>query len=73
MPTFTIAHLGLRRVPQWLKCRMLAERRPLCLSEVEQEEERCLEAMKHWHDPAERHGTVCRRSHSRLDNTPASG
>jgi hypothetical protein len=72
MPTFTIAHLEWRRLPQWLKSRILAER-PLCLSEVEQEEERCLHAMVHWHDPAERHGAVCRRSHTRLDDNPASG
>jgi hypothetical protein len=72
VPKFTIVHLELGRLPQWLKTCIPAGTRPPCLSEVEREEERCLEAMLHWRDPArplESH----RRSHTRVDDNPASG
>ena len=45
------------------------------VTEIEQEEEYCLEAMLHWHDPAERLRTLRRRRHSHtlVDDNPASG
>jgi hypothetical protein len=48
--------------------------RPLRLTEIEQDEERCLEAMLHWHDPVERLWAL-RRSHTHtlVDDNPASG
>jgi len=39
----------------------------------EQGEERCLGAMLHWRDPVERLRTLRRRSHTLVDDNPASG
>ena len=46
---------------------------PLRLTEVEQDEERCLGAMLHWRDPVERLKTLRRRSHTLVDDNSASG
>jgi hypothetical protein len=43
------------------------------LTEVEQDEARCLEAMLHWRDPSERSRTLHRRDHTLVDDNPASG
>jgi hypothetical protein len=54
MPMFTIIALG-----PWRK--ILDKFRPLSLTEIEQCEGHCLEAMLHWQDPAERLKTLrCR-------------
>ena len=68
MPTFTIIALEL-----WRK--ILDRVRPLHLSEIEQPENRCLEAMLHWHDPTERLKALrCRHwRHTLADDNPASG
>jgi hypothetical protein len=60
-----------RSPPRWRKT--LAYTRQLRLTEVEQDEERCLEAMLHWHDPVERLRTLRRRRHTLVDDNPASG
>jgi hypothetical protein len=75
MPKFTILAQELRRLPQWWKVDILVRMRPLHLTEVEQEEERCLEAMSHWHDPDERLRRFCCRAHAHtlVDDNPASG
>jgi hypothetical protein len=68
---FTIVGRKPRALQSWPK--LLLRIRPLHLSEIEQEEERCLEAMLHWHDQAERLRTLRRRSHTLVDDNPASG
>jgi len=47
--------------------------RPHCLSELEQDEERCLEAMHHWHSPIERSRALHCRRHALVDDNPTSG
>ncbi len=73
VPKFTIVHVEFERLPEWLRSCIPAGTRPVCLSEVEQEEEHCLEAMLHWRDPAGRRGSLRRRCHTRVDDNPASG
>jgi hypothetical protein len=74
-PMFTIVGHRPRAPPEWFKVSVFVRSRPLCLSEVEQEEEHCLEAMLHWHDPEERLRTIrCRRhTHTLIDDNPATG
>jgi hypothetical protein len=74
-PMFTIIANGPWRLPEWRKTGMLDRLRPLRVTEIEQDEERCLEAMLHWHDPTERLRTLrCRCSrHTLVDDNPASG
>jgi hypothetical protein len=45
------------------------------VTEIEQEEAHCLDAMLHWHDPEQRLRTVrCRcHTHTLVDDNPASG
>jgi hypothetical protein len=73
MPKFTINVPEWRRLPEWCKTAILARSRLLYLSEVEQEEERCLEGMLHWHDPVERLRTLRCRRRALVDDNPASG
>jgi hypothetical protein len=75
MPKFTTIAYEWRRLPEWRKTDIFARLRPLPLSEIEQEEARCLEAMLHWHDPVERLRTLRRHGHSHtlVDDNPASG
>jgi hypothetical protein len=74
MPMFTIIAHGSSRLPLWGRTDILLRLRPLRLTETEQDEERCLEAMLHWHDPVERLRAL-RRSHTHtlVDDNPASG
>jgi hypothetical protein len=73
MPMFTIVSYMPRPPPEWRKVNIFARMRPLRLTEVEQDEERCLGAMLHWRDPVERLKTLRRRSHTLVDDNPASG
>ena len=75
MPKFTIVAHELRRLPGWWRVDVLVRMRPLRLTEVEQDEEHCLEAMSHWHDPDERLRRLCCRAHEHtlVDDNPASG
>jgi hypothetical protein len=70
---FRIGH-SPRPPPEWFKVNIFARPRPACLSEIEEEEEHCLEAMLHWHDPSERLRHVHRcHTHTLVDDNPASG
>ena len=73
MPMFTIVGHRWRRLSEWRKIDIFA--RPRRLTEVEQDEERRLEAMLHWHDPEERLRTLRRRCHAHtlVDDNPTSG
>ena len=73
MPMFTIVSYMPRPPPEWRKVNIIARMRPLRLTEVEQDEERCLEAMLHWHDPIERLRALRSRGHTLVDDNPASG
>ena len=68
MPKFTILHIRPWR-------NVLGRFRPLPLMGIEQCEDRCLEAMLHWHDPSERLRALrCRGGrHTLADDNPASG
>jgi hypothetical protein len=57
----------------WRKIDFFVRLRPRLLPELEQEEERCLEAMLHWHDPVERSRTLRCRRHTLVDDNPTSG
>ena len=72
-PMFTIVGLKPRPQASWRKVDIFARLRPLRLTEVEQDEERCLEAMLHWHDPIERLRALRSRGHTLVDDNPASG
>lgn len=72
MPKFTINAPAWRRLPKWCKT-AIARSRQLYVSEIEQEEERCLEGMLHWHDPVERVRTLRCRQRALVDDNPASG
>jgi hypothetical protein len=72
MPMFAMGEKP-RTLPLWRKIDVFARLRPHCLTEIEQDEERCLEAMLHWHDPVERLKTLRRRRHTLVDDNPASG
>jgi hypothetical protein len=43
------------------------------MTEIEQDEEHCLEAMHHWHSPVERSRALHCRRHALVDDNPASG
>ena len=73
MPMFTIVGRRESSQPPWRKVDVFARLRPLRLTEVEQDEEHCLEAMLHWHDPIARLRTLRCRSHTLVDDNPASG
>ncbi|MGC2787443.1 MAG: hypothetical protein WA397_27170 [Roseiarcus sp.] len=64
----------LRAQPSWRKLdEAVAKMRPHCLTEIEQEEEHCLEAMLHWHSPVERSRMFHGRRHALVDDNPTSG
>jgi hypothetical protein len=63
----------LRSQPTWRRIQIFATLRPQCLTEIEQDEEHCLEAMLHWHDPVERVRALRCRRHTLVDDNPASG
>src|ERR1700722_4041292 len=63
----------LRALPSWREIDVFAKLRPHCMTEIEQDEEHCLEAMLHWRDPDERLRTLQRRRHALVDDNPASG
>lgn len=73
MPMFATISDKLRSQPTWRKIQIFATLRPHCLTEIEQDEEHCLEAMLHWHDPIERVRALRCRSHTLVDDNPASG
>ncbi len=60
-----------RPPPSWR--RTFGRMRQLHVAEIEQEEEYCLEAMLHWRDRIERRRNLRCRSHTLLDDNPASG
>jgi hypothetical protein len=70
---FTTISEKLRTQPTWRKIDLFARWRPHCLTEVEQDEEHCLDAMLHWRDPDERSRMLQRRRHALVDDNPASG
>lgn len=63
----------LRALPSWREIDVFAKLRPHCLTEIEQDEEHCLEAMLHWRDPAERLRLLRRHRHGLVDDNPTSG
>jgi hypothetical protein len=71
MPMFAMGE-KLRALPSWRRIDVLAKLRPHCLTELEQDEEHCLEGMLHWRDPAER-SRILRRRHDLVDDNPTSG
>jgi hypothetical protein len=64
-----------RPPPERVKVNIFVRLRLLRLTEVEQDEERFLEAMLHWHDPVERLRTLRHGCQTRtlVDDNPASG
>lgn len=74
MPMFATLTDRLRGQPSWRKLdEAVAKMRPHCLTEIEQHEEYCLEAMLHWHSPVERSRTFHCRRHALVDDNPTSG
>jgi hypothetical protein len=73
MPMFTTITEKLRSQPTWRKIDVLARWRPHCLTEIEQDEEHCLDAMLPWRDPAERLRMLHCRRRALVDDNPASG
>jgi hypothetical protein len=73
MPMFTTAGHKPRPQPSWRKPDIFARLRLLRLTEVEQDEDHCLEAMLHWHDPVARLRALRCRGHTLVDDNPASG
>jgi hypothetical protein len=63
----------LRALPSWREIDVFAKLRPHCLTEIEQDEEHCLDAMLHWRDPAERSRILPSRRHALVDDNPTSG
>ena len=72
MPMFATITDRLCDQPIWRKIDAFARLRPHCLTEIEQDEEHCLEAMLHWRDPAERSRMLRCRRHALVDDNPAS-
>jgi hypothetical protein len=73
MPMFATISEMLRSQPTWRKADLLDRWRPQRLTEIEQDEEHCLDAMVHWRDPAERLRRLHCRRHALVDDNPASG
>jgi hypothetical protein len=63
----------LRALPLWREMDVFAKLRPHCLTEIEQDEEHCLDAMLHWRDPDEGLRLLRRRRHAVVDDNPTSG
>jgi hypothetical protein len=74
MPMFATLADKLRAQPSWRRIdEAFAKVRPHCLTEIEQDEERCLEAMLHWHSPLERSRALHCRQRALVDDNPTSG
>jgi hypothetical protein len=73
MPMFTKVDHKQGHQPPWLRVDVLARLQQLRLTEVEQDEEHCLEAMCHWHNPDERLKPQPCRVHTLADDNPTSG
>ena len=75
MPKLTFIAHEWPRLPERRQIDFFMKSSRPCLSEIEQEEEHCLEAMLHWHDPGERLRNGHRRCHTHtlVDDNPASG
>jgi hypothetical protein len=73
MPMFATISDKLRAQPTWRKIDAIARLRPHCMTEVEQDEEHCLEAMFHWRDPDERLRMLRCRRRALVDDNPAFG
>ncbi len=63
----------LRTQPSWRKIDAFARLKLHRLTEVEQDEERCLQAMLHWRDPVERSRILRCRRHALIEDNPTSG
>ena len=63
----------LRALPSWREIDVFAKWRLHCLTEIEQDEEHCLDAMLHWRDPGERLKINRCRRHALVDDNPTSG
>ena len=63
----------LRALPSWREIDVFAKLRKHCLTEIEQDEEHCLDAMLHWRDPVERSRILRSRRHALVDDNPTSG
>jgi hypothetical protein len=72
VPMFALGE-KLRALPSWLEMDVFAKLRPHCLTEIEQDEEHCLDAMHHWHSPIERSRALHCRRHALVDDNPTSG
>jgi hypothetical protein len=71
---FAILTDRLRARPSWRRLdEAFAKLRPHCLTEVEQDEGRCLEAMLHWRNPIERSRALRCKRRALVDDNPASG
>jgi hypothetical protein len=73
MPMFETISGKLRGRPKWMKIDSFARFRLHCETEVEQDEEHCLEAMLHWRDPDERSRRLRFRNHGLVGDNPTSG
>ena len=74
MLTFATLADKLRAQPPWRKLdEAMAKMRPHCLTEIEQDEEHCLEAMLHWRDPMERARALRCKQRALVDDNPSSG
>ena len=58
--------------PERRRVEILAQIRPLRVTEIEQDEDEPRKAMLHWRDPVRRL-RLLRRSHTLVDDNPASG
>ena len=63
----------LRALPSWREVDVFAKWRLHCLTEIEQDEEHCLDAMLHWRDPGERLKINRRRRHALVLRQPDVG
>ena len=63
----------LRALPSWREIDVFVKLRKHCLTEIEQDEEHCLDAMLHWRDPVERSRILRSRRHALVDDNPTSG
>ena len=72
MPMFAMGE-KLRALPSWREMGVFAKLRPHCVTEIEQHEEHCLDAMLHWRDPAEKPRLLRRRCPGLVDDNPTSG
>ena len=72
MPMFATLNEKLRAQASWRRLEAVARMRPHCLTEIEQDEEHCLEAMHHWHSPVERSRMLRCRRHALVDDNPTS-